>query len=33
MKERAQELNGQLKVHSAPDQGTEISLSIPLAGE
>jgi signal transduction histidine kinase len=33
MKERAKELNGKLKVRSAPNQGTEISLSIPLVGE
>jgi signal transduction histidine kinase len=33
MQERAKELKGKLKVRSAPDQGTEISLSIPLVGE
>jgi signal transduction histidine kinase len=33
MQERAKELKGKLKVRSAPNQGTEISLSIPLVGE
>ncbi len=33
MQERANELNGKLKVRSAPNQGAEISLTIPLAGE
>lgn len=33
MQERATELNGQLKIRSAPNQGTEISLHLPLAGE
>jgi signal transduction histidine kinase len=33
MKERAKELNGKLKVRSAPNQGTEINFSIPLVGE
>lgn len=32
MQERAKELNGQLKVRSAPGQGVEIALSVPLAG-
>lgn len=33
MSERAQELNGKLKIHSALDRGTEINLCIPLVGE
>jgi len=33
MRERAAELKGVLLVRSAPGQGTEISLSVPLAGE
>jgi len=33
MQERAQALNGQLTVRSAPREGTEISLRIPLLGE
>jgi signal transduction histidine kinase len=32
MKGRADELNGQLKVRTAPNSGTEIILSVPLAG-
>jgi signal transduction histidine kinase len=30
---RAQELNGQLKIRTAPEQGTEVSFSVPLAAE
>ena len=33
MQGRANELNGQLKVRTAPNQGTEINLLIPLSGE
>ena len=33
MQERAEELNGELDVRSAPSQGTAISLCLPLAGE
>jgi signal transduction histidine kinase len=32
MQERAKELQGKLKIRTAPNQGTEISLWIPLAG-
>jgi signal transduction histidine kinase len=31
MRERAKELQGELKIHTTPHQGTEISLWIPLA--
>lgn len=33
MKERAAELKGELTVRSKPDQGTEITLTVPLSGE
>jgi signal transduction histidine kinase len=33
MRERATQLNGELTIHSAPGQGAEISLSIPLSSE
>ena len=33
MAERAKELNGKLKVRSAANEGTEINLNLPLAGE
>lgn len=33
MQERASELDGQLKVRTSPNQGTEINLHVPLAGE
>ena len=33
MKERAAELKGELCVRSKPDQGTEITLTVPLSGE
>lgn len=33
MRERAQELKGDLQVRSKPDQGTEITLTVPLSGE
>jgi signal transduction histidine kinase len=32
MKERAAKLNGALAIHTVPGQGTEIKLSVPLAG-
>jgi signal transduction histidine kinase len=33
MRERAAELKGEVAVHSAPDRGTEIILTVPLPGE
>ena len=33
MRERAAQLNGELKIRSAPGQGTEITLSVPLSDE
>jgi signal transduction histidine kinase len=33
MRERAQELNGKLNIHSDPDKGTEVALSIPLMSD
>jgi signal transduction histidine kinase len=33
MQERARELSGRLTVRSGPNQGTELSLDVPLAGE
>lgn len=33
MKERAAELKGELSVRSQPEQGTEITLTVPLSGE
>jgi signal transduction histidine kinase len=33
MRERVAELQGELKINSAPGQGTEIKLTIPLAGD
>ena len=33
MRERAQELKSELLVRSRPDQGTEITLAVPLSGE
>ncbi len=33
MQERAGELKGKMKVHSVPDQGTEINLFVPLSDE
>lgn len=33
MKERAAELKGELLVRSQPEQGTEITLTVPLSGE
>ena len=33
LRERAAGLNGQLDIRSAPGQGVEISLTVPLAGE
>lgn len=33
MRERATELKGELKVQSTPEQGTEITLTVPLSGE
>jgi len=33
MKERAAELKGELRVRSQPEQGTEITLTVPLSGE
>ena len=33
MRERATQLNGKLNIRSAPGQGAEISLSIPLSSE
>ena len=33
MKERATELKGELHIRSEPDQGTEITLTVPLSGE
>jgi signal transduction histidine kinase len=33
MQERAFELKGKLKILTAPDQGTEITLYVPLSGE
>ena len=33
MRERAKELKSELQVRSTPDQGTEIILTVPLAGE
>jgi signal transduction histidine kinase len=33
LQERAIELKGELKIRTAPNQGTEISLSMPLLGE
>jgi len=33
MQERAQALNGKLTIRSAANQGTEITLRIPLLGE
>ncbi len=32
MQERALELKGELKVRTVPNQGTEITLRVPLAG-
>ena len=32
LRERAAELNGELQIRSAPNQGTEVYLQIPLAG-
>jgi signal transduction histidine kinase len=33
MRERAQELNGKLELHSSPDKGTEVALRIPLMSD
>jgi signal transduction histidine kinase len=31
MRERATELKGELKIRSAPNQGTEITMTVPLS--
>jgi signal transduction histidine kinase len=33
MRERATDLNGELKVRSAPGEGTTVNLTVPLSGE
>ncbi len=32
MRERAEQIGGVLKIHSAPQEGTEIVVSVPISG-